>query len=329
MTAVVILTTGGTIASRPDPDAGGVRAVVSGAELAKIASAMVPGVEVRVDEVLRTGGYLMNQELMLQLAERCREHALSPDVAGIVVTHGTDTMEESAYLVDLLYGADKPVVFTGAQRNAADSDGDGPRNLRNAVRIAVDPQAEGIGAVICMDGRIDGARHGTKVDTIAVRAFGSPGHGQVGEVTDQRVAIFHRRVRPRQFDDVHALPDRVDIVKLYAGIDGTFLRAAREAGARGVVLEAFGLGNANLEILQEVTEAIAAGVVVLVCSRCHQGFVWPTYSNGGGYDLAKAGAIFGGNLKATKARLLLLAALASAGSQTDALPQLLEPHLCL
>lgn len=325
---VVILTTGGTIASKPVAS-GGVQASVSGEDLAAVVRRMVPGIDVRVEEVMRTGGYLMTQQTMLLLAERCRHHAQIDDVSGVVVTHGTDTLEESAYLVDLLYGGVKPIIFTGAQRNAADPDTDGPRNLRDSVRLAAHPDAQRIGVVICMDGRVDHARHATKVNSEAVRAFGSPGHGQIGEVTEHQMGIYHRSERPLHFAEVHDLPHRVDLVRLYAGIDGTFLRASREAGASGLVLEAFGLGNANHEIVDEVARLVTDGMVVLVCTRCHEGFVWPVYGNGGGYDLQEAGALFAGNLRGPKARLLLLAALSLVGPDPDAVSEVITPHLDL
>jgi L-asparaginase len=236
-------------------------------------------------------------------------------------------MEETAYLVDLLHRNEKPIVFSGAQRNAAVADTDGPRNLRDAVRLAADPHARGIGAVICMDGRVDGARNATKMDTAAVRAFGSPGHGPLASITDERVAVYGLPHRPCNIENVHALPHRVDVIRLYAGIDGTFFRAARHAGAKGLVLEAFGLGNANHEVVAEVAKAVDDGVIVLVCSRCRQGYVWPLYGNGGGFDLARAGALFAGDLQAAKARLLLMAAMAVAGTAREDVFALVEPHL--
>ena len=328
---VVVLTTGGTIASRPDPS-GGVVAAVDGEELLSALPRM-PGFEkaadVRVEDLFKIGGYLMKPENMLEVAQRIRELDSDPDIAGFVITHGTDTMEETAYLTDLLYAGDKPVVFTGAQRNAAEPDTDGPRNLRDAVRVAASPNARGLGAVIVMGGSIEGAREATKVHTTDPRAFASPGYGPVGAVTDQGVYIFHPRIRPANLaHEPSALP-RVDLVKLVAGVDGTFLRAAREAGAAGIVVEAFGIGNANHEVLEEVRESVRSDVSIVVVSRCPEGRAAPVYGNGGGYDLRAAGATFGGSLGGQKARLLLMVGL-SASSETGApLEDLLAPHLVI
>ena len=323
---VVVLTTGGTIASRPDPS-GGVVAAASGEELLSAVPGLEGVADVRVEDLFKIGGYLMKPENMLEVARRVRELDSDPDIAGFVVTHGTDTMEETAYLTDLLYAGDKPVVFTGAQRNAAESDTDGPRNLRDAVRVAVNPASRNLGAVIVMGGSVEGAREATKVHTTAPRAFASPGYGPVGTVTDAGVYIFHPRARPTNLAHESSTLPRVDLVKLVAGVDGTFLRAAKEAGAAGIVLEAFGIGNANHEVLEEVQESVRNSVAVLVVSRCPEGRAAPIYGNGGGYDLREAGAVFGGSLSGQKARLLLMVGLSTVEKAGASLEELLTPHL--
>ncbi len=323
---VVVLTTGGTIASRPDP-AGGVVASVPGEELLSGVPGLEEAAEVRAEEVFEIGGYLMAPENMLEVARRVRALDAEPAVDGVVVTHGTDTMEETAYLVDLLYAGEKPVVFTGAQRNAAVLDTDGPRNLRDAVRVAADPASRGLGAVIVMGGTVEGAREATKAHTTDPRAFASPGCGPVGSVTGEGVHVFHPRRRPGNLArELRELP-RVDLIKLAAGADGALLRAARDAGARGLILEAFGIGNGNHEVLEEVRHCVEAGVAVLVVSRCAEGRAEPVYGNGGGHDLHAAGAIFAGSLNGQKARVLLMAALPVAAMSGEPLEGLLAPHL--
>lgn len=325
-TTVAVLTTGGTIASRPDP-AGGVLAAVAGEELVSAVPGLREVAEVRVEELFTVGGYLMASENMLEVARRVRELETDPGVAGVVVTHGTDTMEETAYLVDLLYAGEKPAVFTGAQRNAAVPDTDGPRNLTDAVRVAASPEARGLGAVIVMGGTIEAAREATKAHTTDPRAFASPGYGPVGAVTEEGVHVFHPRRRPGNLaGDLPDLP-RVDLIKLAAGADGTFVRAARQAGARGIVLEAFGIGNGTRPVLVGVEKAIEAGIAVLVVSRCAEGRAAPVYGNGGGHDLYRAGAVFGGSLSGQKARILLMAALATAARTGEPAEELLAPHL--
>jgi L-asparaginase len=324
MGVVHVLTTGGTIASRPGPD-GRVLASDPGEEVLATAGA-VEGVEVRVDEVLRVGSYRLELRDVMRLARRVREAAGAAD--GVVVTHGTDTMEESAYLVDLLHAGPQPVVFTGAQRNAQAVDGDGPRNLRDAVRLAASPAAQGLGTVVAMAGRVLAARYASKVHTLALDAFDASAAGRLGEVDQDavRIAALPRRAPVLALDQVPEVLPRVDVVPLHLGADGTFLRAAREAGARGIVLDAFGAGNVTPAVLEETEKALADDVVVLVASRCAAGAVSPIYGAGGGADLAAAGAVLAGDLRAVKARLLLMLVLATAGDTAAARLALL-PHL--
>lgn len=322
---VAMIATGGTIASRPDP-AGGVVARASAEEVLDSAPAAREYADIRTEDAMNVGAYLMTPAKMLDVARRVRDALADPGVSGVVVTHGTDTMEETAYLVDLLHHDERPVVFTGAQRNTAVPDADGPRNLTDAVRLAASPRSRGLGTAIVFSGSVESAREATKVHTTAPRAFASPGYGPLGEINDRAIHVFRSRPRPESL--AGELPDslpRVDLVKLYAGADGAALRAFREAGASGVVLEAFGIGNANHEILEEVRQTISSGVPVVVVSRCAEGYAVPLYGNGGGHDLAEAGAIFGGDLSGQKARILLMLALARGGEKS--FRELLEPHL--
>lgn len=324
MQRVHVLATGGTIASRPGVD-GRVLASDTVSDLLAAAGA-VDGVEVTAEEVVRLGSYRLTLDDALQIARRVRAAAATVD--GVVVTHGTDTMEESAYLVDLLHDGPQPVVFTGAQRNAQASDGDGPRNLRDAVRLAASPAAAGLGAVVAMAGRVLPARTVTKVHTVDLAAFDAPGAGRVATIDADAVRVVAHPRRGPAFD-LDALPaqlPRVDVVPLHLGVDGTFVRAAREAGARGIVLEAFGAGNVTPGVLAETEQALADDVLVLVSSRCAAGPVSAIYGAGGGADLAAAGAVLAADLRAPKARLLLTLAIGTT-DDPDAARAALLPHL--
>jgi L-asparaginase len=304
---VVVVSTGGTIAMRPDPTSGKLVPAVSGDELVELlAWPEAPSLE--LDDFARVPSFDMHGDLALGLARRVGEHAARDDVAGVVVTHGTDTMEESVYLVDRLLGGDVPVVFTGAQRGADQPDADGPRNLRDAIRVAASPDAGGRGAMIAFAGELHAAREARKVHTSALRAFGSPGHGPIGHVDGERV-VFGRRPERRPPLPVPERMAPVDLIRLHAGSDARFLRASVAGGAEAVVLEGTGRGNANDQVMEGVREALDAGVAVVVCSRCAQGRVEPVYGRGGGRDLADAGALFAGDLAGPKARVLLQAGL--------------------
>jgi L-asparaginase len=245
------------------------------------------------------------------LAARVREHSRRDDVAGVVVTHGTDTMEESVYVVDRLLDSDTAVAFTGAQRAADEPDTDGPRNLRNAVRVALDPEARGRGALVVFAGELHAAREARKVHTSALRAFESPGYGPLGHVDGERVVFRGRPDRSPPLPPPTGPLPQVDLIRLYAGSDDRFVRVSLESGSRAIVLEGTGRGNASERLLPGVEAAVAAGVAVVACSRCAAGRVEPVYGRGGGKDLAEAGVLFAGDLAGPKARVLLQLALAS------------------
>ena len=301
--AVVVVSTGGTIAMRPDPQTGKLVPAVSGDELVQLL-AWPDAPPLELDDFAQVPSFDLHSELALALARRVSEHAARPDAAGVVVTHGTDTMEESVYLVDLLLDSELPVVFTGAQRGADETDSDGPRNFRDAIRVAESPDARGRGAMIAFAGELHAAREARKVHTSALRAFASPGYGPIGHVEGERV-VFRRRPERRSALPV---PDRVaavDLIRLHAGSDARFLHASVESGVQAIVLEGTGRGNANDQVVEGVRTAVSAGIPVVVCSRCVEGRVEPVYGRGGGRDLAEAGALFAGDFAGPKARVLL------------------------
>lgn len=311
---VQVLTTGGTIASSVD---------VSGSVSVSLAGPSVVPAGVTVREVARRHSFAMSTPELLDLVTQIL--AESTQYEGSVVTHGTDTMEETAYLLDLLTPCEQqaPVVFTGAQRHAGEADSDGPRNLADAVLVAASSAARGLGPLVVMDGRIHAARQAVKVHTVAPDAFGSFDGGPIGEVRRGVVRIWSRPVRPLGFrrHELRTPLPRVDVIPAYVGADGVQLAACRAAGARALVLEALGAGNPTPGLLAEVRATTKAGLPVLVTSRCSSGPTAGVYGAGGGADLVRAGAVMAGSLPSSKARILLMVALA-AGSFGR-----LQPHL--
>ena len=261
----------------------------------------------------------MHGELTRSLADRVAEHCRRDDVAAAVVTHGTDTMEETVYAVDRLHASGKPVVFTGAQRAADEADTDGPRNLRNAIQVGLAVHSADRGALVAFAGEIHAAREVRKVHTSALAAFGSPGYGPLGHVDGDQVGYRRRPDRSPPLPRPEAALPPVDLIRLHAGSDDRFLRCSLESGSRAIVLEATGRGNANEQVLPGVAAAVEAGVPVVICSRCLAGRVEPVYGRGGGKDLAEAGALFGGDLAGPKARVLVQLALAAGVDVAKAL----------
>lgn len=304
MDKVVVVTTGGTIASTRPAAGEALVSSMAGAALLETMGSLAPPMALELEEFCNIGSYAMDLETSFRLARRVGSILADPDTRGVVVTHGTDTMEEAAFLADLVVRSDKPVVFTGAQRDAMAPDADGPRNMADAIRVAVTLQARGMGAVIVFDGEIHAARDVTKLHCSRVGAFASGEHGMLGTVDGVRVVV-HRRPVLRLGVDAERIETRVDLIRLVMGSDARFLQCAIQTGARGVVLEAFGRGNVTPDVLDGVAAAVSAGVAVVVTSRCPQGRAMPVYGGSGGSGVRAAGAIFAGDLAGLKARILL------------------------
>jgi L-asparaginase len=314
MTKVVLISTGGTIASRIDRQHGFVTSQASGAELVGLLRGPAE-VIVEIDEFAKIGSFLFDLDLVFRLTRRIATHLDDSAVAGVVVTQGTDTMEESAFMADLLIDSDKPVVFTGAQRHADEPDSDGPRNLGDAIKVAAAPDARGLGTMIVFEQELHAARDVTKVHASRVGTFASNEHGKLGEIDSERL-IVHRRPTLRRTFAVEQIESRVDLVKLVMGSDNRFINYAVASGAQAIVLEAFGRGNATLAVVEAVHNATERGVLVVVTTRCPQGRVEPIYGNGGGKDLLEAGAVFAGDLSGIKTRILLSVLLAGRHSRS-------------
>ncbi len=309
---ILVLATGGTIAGRGG--AAGTTPADSGANLlaALPADPVLPDVPLGVRDVFAKDSSQLTPDDQVHLAGEVHRALADPAVTGVVVTHGTDTTEETAYLLELLHADDRPVVLTGAQRSADAPDADGPRNLRDAIAVAADPRARGLGVLVVFDGVVWPARGTRKTHTLRPAAFAQPDGGPVGRIADGRLVVESLPLRPPHLDlgrlDLTGV--RVDIAAVYPGADAVALRAFADAGATGVVLQATGAGNANTEIAQAVADLTARGIVVALTTRVDTGPVAGIYGGGGGgVDLIAAGAVPLGTLRAGQGRILLLALL--------------------
>ena len=313
---IQILATGGTIASRFAVDTQDVRVQFSGNDLGAVAAARLPGIDVVTEDVLSIASFEMDLALAFDLITRINHHLKRPDVSGVVVTHGTDTLEETAFLADLLLDSDKPVVFTGAQLAADEPESDGPRNLVNAILVAACERARGLGTLVVFDSEIHLARGVTKTHTSRLTAFESPELGKAGEIDGSHILLYRHAMTRHVFTRGRIEPS-VDLIKLGIGADNRFIDCAVATGARGIVLEAFGRGNVTPKVLEAVRRAVDTNVTVVVTSRCGRGRVEPLYGASGGASLARAGALFGGSLTGVKARILLSVLLGQHQSRDD------------
>lgn len=306
----MVFSTGGTIASRYDPVGKALLSVATGQELLSTLGTLALPVDVVLEEFSNLGSNRIDLNTSFRLAHRVDELIRDDSITGCVVTHGTDTLEESAFLASLVISAGKPVVFTGAQRSADQPDADGPRNLADAVRVAAAPDAADLGTAIVFDGKILSPIDATKIHTSRLAAYEATGFGPLGEV-DCGAVLITRRLTGYPKIDGRQIETRVDLITLAMGADARLIDAAGASGARGIVIEAFGRGNGTPEVVAAVSRAADKGIVTIVTSRCAQGRVLPLYSDGGGADLEKAGAVFAGRLQGPKARVLLCLALAN------------------
>lgn len=306
---IVILFTGGTISMKFDAALGGAVPTLSGQEIVDATRGLSDVATIEVEQWGRHPGPHMTVERMWALRNRIVHHLARPEVQGIVVTHGTDTLEESAYMVARSIAADRPVVFTGAMRTASDLGWDGPSNLLEAARVAASPASCGKGVLISLGDRIHSALEVTKTHTEARDAFDSPGLGALGEV-DDGVVVYRRGMLDLPAPLQPPAPVHpVDIVYAYAGADGRLVDASRTSGARAMVIAAMGRGNVPVEMFDAVARA-AADIPVIVTSRALLGRVGPTYGYpGGGRRLLEAGAIFAYGRRPGQARIDAMLAL--------------------
>lgn len=315
MKKIMIITTGGTIAMKSDSKTGALVPAVSGADLAASAPGITACGEIAVEEFSNIPSEFMTVEKMWDMARFIEDREGEAD--GFVITHGTDTMEETAFFLDHVLYTDKPVVMTGAMRGASDLSADGPANILAAVRTAADSGACGRGVLVVMNQKIFTARDVEKTDAVGVDSFQAPEWGPAGIVDQDKVRWGRPASRGRQIP-VHGPFPEVWLVKCAAGISGKILDAVPAAGAGGVVIEGFGCGNVPLSVYEAAGRLLKRGMPVVLVSRTQHGSIEKAYGyDGGAASLEARGCILGGSLSGQKARILLMAALAAGVSKED------------
>ena len=308
---VRVIATGGTIASRPGDDQ------LTGSALIEAVPQLAGVAQVEVEEFSRIGSSGMTPDHWLLLAKRINELLdAEPDISGIVVTHGTDTMEETAYFLHLTIKDLRPVVLTGSMRSATAISADGPANLLTAVRVAADTNAGGRGVLVVLNDEIHSARDVRKTDNNRIDTFLSAGWGALG-VVDSDGVIFRRS--SETLHTVQALPSvagvealpAVPIVADFAGNDAMVLRSWALQGVAGIVVQAFGGGRTSPEMRRAISEIASEGIPVVLASRVPEGRVI------GSGQQAQSGVVAGGDLPPHKARVLLMLALLHSRDGTE------------
>ncbi len=306
MKRVAIVFTGGTISMTGASTDSGIVPTLSGADIAGSVPELADRFEITNIDFGKFPGPHMTVTRVLEL-RAVVENALR-DHAGVVVSHGTDTLEESAFLLDLFHGSEKPVVFVGAMRTRDEPSWDGPVNLLAACLVAASDQARGRGVMAVLNNTIHAASEVTKTSTGALDTFVSGEIGPLG-IVDLDEAIFYRSAIQRYRLPDSALsvtPARVEVLGAHNGSDGALVDACVQAGFQGLVVLAMGRGNVPPMMFASIRRAMAAGVTIVIGSRCRGGRAAPVYGyEGGGATLHQEGAIYVPSLDPAKARLAL------------------------
>lgn len=306
---VVIVSTGGTIAEKVDPKTGGAVPALSGKDLLEAVPQLGKIANIKTIEFSNIDSSQMTPELWAKLSKTVDEQLADPSVKGVVVTHGTDTMAEGAYFLDLTVKSDKPVVFVGAMRDASDISPDGPANILNAVIQVCSEEAKGWGVTVTLNEYVNSARNVRKTNSTNVQTFNSGEKGYLGYIGMGKVVRYNEAPARQRLPIPDLLP-KVILLETFAGDDGSLVRYAVDQGAKGIVIEGVGAGNVNADVFEAVKYALGKNVAVIITTRVYHGGAWPIYGDqGGGLTLVRSGVILGGDRTGPKARLLLMLAL--------------------
>ncbi|SDM46272.1 asparaginase [Bacillus sp. OK048] len=311
MKKVVLLTTGGTIASKPNKDSGKLASgELTGEELVALCN-LPNDIEVVIESVFQKASIHITFDDLVVLKNKIEKYYEDDKVSGVVITHGTDTLEESAYFLDLTISDPRPVVITGSQRSPEELGSDVFINLRHAIYSACSEDLWNAGAVVVFNERIFAARYVKKEHASNIQGFNVFGFGYLGIIDNDVVQIFQKPIRREYFAIQSPIP-QVEIIKCYIGADGKFIKAARESGVKGIVLEGVGRGQVAPEMMEEIEKSLKEGIALVITTSAEEGSVYTTYDyKGSAYDLYKKGVILGSDNDSKKARIKLAVALAS------------------
>lgn len=306
--SILIIHTGGTIAMAENKETGSVNTTEEH-PLKQALREMSHDVKLEEMPFLNVPSPHITPKDMMRLATLIKTKISNHQYDGVVITHGTDTLEETAYLIDLVYQGDEPIVITGSMRSSNEPGYDGPHNLYAAVRTAASQDARGKGVLVVLNDEIHTAKNVTKTHTSNIATFQSPQFGPIGIVT-KRGVFFHHHPVTRDTYDISQLTKKTTLLKVYAGMNADLLDFVYQSNYDGLVLEALGQGNVPPTLIPSIENLIKKNIPVVVVSRCFNGIVQDTYGyEGGGKQLKELGVTFSNGLNGQKARLKLMVAL--------------------
>ena len=306
---VAVIFNGGTISMKIDPRINAAIPALSSEDIMSMVTNIERFTEVESINFSKLPGPHLTPEKMMELSKLVKETIKRDDITGVVVTHGTDTLEETAYLLDLNINTEKPIIVVGAMRNSSELGYDGPSNISAAISTAISVEAKNKGVLVVMNNEVNAASEVTKTNTLSLDTFKSPQFGPLG-IVDNDDVIFYRDITTHLHIETEKIESKVALVKCGVGMESDILDYYIDNGYKGIVIEAFGRGNIPPLMVDGVKKAIDNNIPVVVVSRCHIGRVLDTYGYpGAGKTLKDIGVIFGGDLPGQKARIKLMLSL--------------------
>ena len=317
MKKIAVVFNGGTISMKVDERIKAAVPSLTGEEIMSMVTGIEEFAEIESYSFSSLPSPHMTFKTMLELSKFTKELLDRNDINGVVITHGTDTLEETAYLLDLTIKSEKPVVITGAMRSGSELGYDGPSNLAASICTAISEDAKKRGVLVCFNGELNSASEVTKANSMALNAFITPNFGAIGIVDNNKV-IFYRETKNTEKYDVEEIKSDVALIKCVADMDSSFIDFAIDKGYGGIVIEALGRGNVPPKMVDGIKSALNKGLPVVIVSRCFEGRVHESYGyEGGGKMLKDLGVIFGDTLTGQKARIKLVLAINSTISKDE------------
>lgn len=314
---VAIIFTGGTISMKIDDEINAAIPALNSDELIGMVKNIEKIAEIESINYANVPSPHITPEIMMELSSIIKELVKREDIVGVVLTHGTDTLEETAYLLDLNIDTPKPVIVVGAMRNSSELGYDGSSNLSAAICTAIDQGSRNKGVLVVMNNMVNSASEVTKTNTLSLDTFKSPEFGPLGIVDNDEV-IFYREQINKNHIQTEDIETNVALIKSVPGMDSGIIDYYIETGAKGIVIEAMGRGNLPPTMIDGIKKSISLDIPVVIVSRCPTGRVLNSYGyEGGGQHLKNLGVIFGKNLPGQKARIQLMLLLGAKRSMEE------------
>lgn len=306
MKKILVVFTGGTFSMMIDQSTGGAIPRYSGGELLDMIPQAKQLAEIDYYDFGKYPGPHVTPKLMLQLSKKIKQLLSEKNYDGVIVTHGTDTLEETAYFLDLTVNTEIPIVMIGSMKNSSEPDWDGPRNLIDAIHICLNENSRNMGVLVCLNGEINAASEVTKIYSDSVESFKSLDFGSLGFVQNGRV-IYNRLPHYLEKIETDVIDDNVDMLTVYAGMNDKFFRFSADSDVSGIVVEALGVGNVPPPAFEGIKYAVGKEIPVVLTSRCPAGETDYIYSYpGAGKHLHDLGVIFADYINGQKARIKLI-----------------------